>query len=45
MCLLKQIKQLFTRLMKRFAFTFMHLADTFIQSDLQCIEAIHALGV
>ncbi len=24
-----------------FAFTFMHLADTFIQSDLQCIQAIH----
>ncbi len=22
-------------------FTFMHLADTFIQSDLQCIQAIH----
>ncbi len=24
--------------------TFMHLADTFIQSDLQCIQAIHFLG-
>ncbi len=24
-----------------FTFTFMHLADTFIQSDLQCIQAIH----
>ncbi len=24
-----------------FSFTFMHLADTFIQSDLQCIQAIH----
>ncbi len=23
------------------AFTFMHLADAFIQSDLQCIQAIH----
>ncbi len=23
------------------SFTFMHLADTFIQSDLQCIQAIH----
>ncbi len=26
-------------------FTFMHLADTFIQSDLQCIQAIHFLYV
>ncbi len=26
-------------------FTFMHLADTFIQSDLQCIQAIHFLSV
>ncbi len=25
----------------RFTFTFMHLADAFIQSDLQCIQAIH----
>ncbi len=24
-----------------FLFTFMHLADAFIQSDLQCIQAIH----
>ncbi len=24
-----------------FYFTFMHLADAFIQSDLQCIQAIH----
>ncbi len=24
----------------KFAFTFMHLADAFIQSDLQCIQAI-----
>ncbi len=24
-----------------FTFTFMHLADAFIQSDLQCIHAIH----
>ncbi len=24
-----------------FAFAFMHLADAFIQSDLQCIQAIH----
>ncbi len=23
----------------------MHLADTFIQSDLQCIQAIHILSV
>ncbi len=26
-------------------FTFMHLADAFIQSDLQCIQAIHFLCV
>ncbi len=26
---------------KLFTFTFMHLADAFIQSDLQCIQAIH----
>ncbi len=24
-----------------FTFIFMHLADAFIQSDLQCIQAIH----
>ncbi len=24
-----------------FTFTFMHLADAFIQSELQCIQAIH----
>ncbi len=24
-------------------FTFMHLADAFIQSDLKCIQAIHVL--
>ncbi len=24
-----------------FTFTFMHLADAFIQSDLHCIQAIH----
>ncbi len=24
-----------------YIFTFMHLADAFIQSDLQCIQAIH----
>ncbi len=24
-----------------FTFTFMHLADAFIQSDFQCIQAIH----
>ncbi len=28
-----------------FKFTFMHLADAFIQSDLQCIQAIHFLSV
>ncbi len=26
-------------------FTFMHLADTFIQSDLQCIPAIHVFFI
>ncbi len=26
-------------------FTFMHLADAFVQSDLQCIQAIHLLSV
>ncbi len=26
-------------------FTFMHLADAYIQSDLQCIQAIHFLSV
>ncbi len=26
-----------------FTFTFMHLADTFIQSNLQCIPATHFL--
>ncbi len=25
--------------------TIMHLADTFIQSDLQCIQVIHVLSV
>ncbi len=29
------------QLYNRFTFTFMHLADAFIQSDLQCIQAIH----
>ncbi len=28
-----------------FTFMFMHLADAFIQSDLQCIQAIHFLSV
>ncbi len=28
-------------LKKIITFTFMHLADAFIQSDLQCIQAIH----
>ncbi len=27
-----------------FTFTFMHLADAFIQSDLQCIQVIHVLS-
>ncbi len=31
----------FLRLNLSFSFTFMHLADAFIQSDLQCIQAIH----
>ncbi len=29
------------RLLSTFTFTLMHLADAFIQSDLQCIQAIH----
>ncbi len=29
--------------MKWKTFTFMHLSDAFIQSDLQCIQAIHVL--
>ncbi len=28
-----------------FTFTFMHLADAFIQSDLHCIQAIRCLSV
>ncbi len=28
-------------LLEDFTFTFMHLADAFIQSDLQCIQVIH----
>ncbi len=32
-------------LLVTFTFTFMHLADAFIQSDLQCIHAIHFLSV
>ncbi len=28
-----------------FTFTFMHLANAFIQSDLQCIQVIHFLSV
>ncbi len=28
-----------------FSIKFMHLADTFIQSDLQCIQVIHFLSV
>ncbi len=27
------------------SFTFTHLADTFIQSDLQCIQVIHVLSL
>ncbi len=27
------------------AFTFMHLADAFIQSDLQCIQVIHLVSM
>ncbi len=29
----------------RFTFTCMHLADSFIQSNLQCIQVIHVLSV
>ncbi len=28
-------------LLSRLTFTFMHLADALIQSDLQCIQVIH----
>ncbi len=35
-------KQISSGLMK---FTFMHLADAFIQNDLQCIQVIHVLSV
>ncbi len=28
-----------------FTFTFMHLADAFIKSDLQCIQVIHLYSV
>ncbi len=28
-----------------FTFTFTHLADAFIQSDLQCIQVIHVLSL
>ncbi len=30
---------------KTFTFTCMHLADTFIQSDLQCIQSIHFIFI
>ncbi len=30
---------------RRSTFTFMHLADAFIQSDLQCTQVIHILSV
>ncbi len=30
---------------KLFVFTFTHLADAFIQSDLQCIQVIHLYSV
>ncbi len=30
---------------EKLLFTCMHLADTFIQSDLQCIQVIHLLSV
>ncbi len=29
----------------KFTFTFMHLADTFIQSNLQCFQVIHFMSV
>ncbi len=31
----------FIYFVKCFTFTFMHLTDAFIQSELQCIQAIH----
>ncbi len=33
------------QLIPNFTFTFMHLADAFIQSDLQYIQVIHFLSV
>ncbi len=36
-----EILQKNVRLAFTFIFTFMHLADAFIQSNLQCIQAIH----
>ncbi len=41
-----KISRLFTSLnLNKDTFTFMHLADSFIQSDLQCIQVIHLLSV
>ncbi len=39
------IKGEFRRLHLLSTFTFMHLADAFIQSDLQCIQVIHFSSV
>ncbi len=40
---LEQLREarVYNKLDSHFTFTFMHLADAFIQSDLQCIQAIH----
>ncbi len=34
----EKVDCLYTRLSSIFTFTFMHLADAFIQSDLHCIQ-------
>ncbi len=46
-CLTILIRLWFSRLVVHLflTFTFMHLSDAFIQSDLQCIQVIHFLSV
>ncbi len=38
-------EKLMVKIPALFTFTFMHLADAFIQSDLQCIQVIHVLSL
>ncbi len=40
-----QIIDFYWNVVYEILFTFMHLADAFIQSDLQCIQAMHILWV